>query len=108
VTRLVQYTATVPALYLHKFDNPYQFYSCALYIEQKTLPIDRPVKIYQAIKDALRAHKIQYEESSTPTSLKRKALADITREGENAGQIPRGKRARIGNGAEKGVAIVSG
>jgi len=50
-------------------------------------------------------HKIQYKESSTPTSLKRKAFADISREGENAGQILKGKRAPIGSAAEKGIVI---
>jgi hypothetical protein len=85
VTRLIQYAAVISEEYLQKFDDPYRFHDCALYIYQNPLHVEQPMGICQAIKNASGVH-------DPKSGLKRKVLGDIMGAGRNTARET--KRAR--------------
>lgn len=92
---VVQFSATIPTLYLQKFDDPYKAVVCPLVLTERALSLDRPETIIEALHEIARLY------AGSPTvpvpSPKRKVMSDITNHidiSPVAGIQSRGKRRR--------------
>jgi len=51
---LVQFSATIPTLYLQKFDDPYKAVVCPLVLTERVLSLDQPEAIIEALNEIAR------------------------------------------------------
>ncbi|KAL5351061.1 hypothetical protein ACLOAV_004636 [Pseudogymnoascus australis] len=94
VTSLVQYTAYVPALFLKKLENPYQFHDASLHIEKLVLPTNDPAWFIRAMRTAFNESALAISASPPArTNLKRTALNELG--GNMVSQSPLKKRKMV-------------